>query len=551
MWIKYRALKVHSADLLIILLIAGVNFANYFWLMLDSYPPVGHGLSGILPAVLAYREFKGLPNSYAMYDHLWGMYIPANPPLSFLVVLVFLLLFGPVGQMVVMVNALYVTVALLCVYAIGRRIGGPWIGLLSAFVLSSFPGFIAFSRVYVVEFGLLAYVALSLYLLLKTEFFEKRIYATLLGVCLALSFLHKYQSLLFIIGPFLLIVYKSGVHRSLLRRKWSPRATNILLAIGLGILLSSFWWWKYGRLLLTRIDTVTATIECSELKKFSYLSNATSLQSLFFYWGQLKVCTGMIFYLFFAIYPVCLFRKTAEAKLKFSFFYFLSSLIFAIAILTFILTKNLHHVLSAMVPFALLCGIGVSCIKTRALKIILAGGIFLSGLFNLSQSFLSLRIPDSFTKFSAIRFIIGKTKIFETALQPRQKQWEQAILNVLEYLRMDWQEKQESNAFFINVDFQIGGAAFEYYSLLGNYPIRFYHTNIPDIELSQFMYVVIEKADTESMEDVCKRAYISPFIRQKVKAMLSDEIMNFELIKTIPFPNHDKLFYIYKRKKSF
>ena len=116
---------------------------------------------------------------------------------------------------------------------------------------------------------------------------------------------------------------------------------------------------------------------------------------------------------------------------------------------------------------------------------------------------------------------------------------------------MDWQEKQESTAFFINANLEINGAIFEYYSLLGNYPIRFYHTTRTDVALSQFTYVIIEKADTESIENVREREYNPPFFRQKVRAMLSGEIMNFELIKTIPFPNHDKLFYIYKRKKGF
>lgn len=157
--------RFHIFDLLIILLIIGVIVSNYIWLKLDEYPVEGHELIGLIPAVHVCRDLTGMGNPYKAYDHILGKYnfMLAYPPLSFLIVVLFYFLFGLQGQMVVMVNSLYITITLLCTYLIGKNIFNKPTGLLAALILSSFPGFIYFSHMYHIEFNLMAYVVRSLF----------------------------------------------------------------------------------------------------------------------------------------------------------------------------------------------------------------------------------------------------------------------------------------------------------------------------------------------------------------------------------------------------
>jgi len=143
-------LKPNIWNLLIVFLVVAVLLSNYIWLKLDQYPVEGHELVGLIPAVQVYRDLTGMGNTYRAYDNIFGKYnfVLAYPPLSFLIVVLFYFIFGLQGQMVVMVNSLYIAMALLCVYLIGKTLFDKPTGLLAALVLSSFPGFISFSRIY-------------------------------------------------------------------------------------------------------------------------------------------------------------------------------------------------------------------------------------------------------------------------------------------------------------------------------------------------------------------------------------------------------------------
>jgi 4-amino-4-deoxy-L-arabinose transferase-like glycosyltransferase len=116
----------------------------------------------------------------------WSDYYP---PLVHLVAAAFYKVFGVSMDVAALSNSLYLVLFLLALYGIGERLGGPWVGLLSAFVVSMFPIVFSMSRYLYIDFALTALVAVNVCLLLRSDRFERKGYALLYGLSLGLGML--------------------------------------------------------------------------------------------------------------------------------------------------------------------------------------------------------------------------------------------------------------------------------------------------------------------------------------------------------------------------
>lgn len=175
-----------------------------------------------------------------------------RPPLSHLIAVPFYRLFGLSTDVALMRNGLYVAVLLLSVYGIGRRMYNAQIGLLAAFMVSTYPILFSLSRMPYVDYALTAMVALSIYLLVVSEGFRHRGRSLLLGLVIGLGVLTKWPFIAFFGGPLAYVAVRSGalgdIRASLaaeseagsaLRRLWvSP-----LAHAALGLCLTLLWYW--------------------------------------------------------------------------------------------------------------------------------------------------------------------------------------------------------------------------------------------------------------------------------------------------------------------
>ncbi len=130
------------------------------------------------------------------------------PPLVHMTVAGFYQVFGVSMDVAAMANSLYLAILLLAVYGIGERLGGPWVGLLSALIVSLLPMIFAMSRYLYIDFALTAMVAANICLLLRSDRFQRRGYALLYGISLGLGLLVKWTFVVFIIGPLLLALLR-------------------------------------------------------------------------------------------------------------------------------------------------------------------------------------------------------------------------------------------------------------------------------------------------------------------------------------------------------
>ena len=114
------------------------------------------------------------------------------PPLFHISVAAFYALFGVSADSGAMTNAIYLAILLVSVYGIGRSLYDEDTGLLAAGLVSLFPIVFNMSRFTYIDFAMMALVALSVWLLLKSNRFQDRRWAVLLGVALGLGLLAKW-----------------------------------------------------------------------------------------------------------------------------------------------------------------------------------------------------------------------------------------------------------------------------------------------------------------------------------------------------------------------
>lgn len=170
---------------------------------------------------------------------------PIRPPLFGASASILYALFGRSEDVAVMVQILYMVVALAATYSIGHRWGGRRVGLVAVALVSLFPMFYAMSRYFYIEFALMAMVALSVALLLATDGFRRKGLSLLFGVSLGLGMLTKRTFGVFLAGPLVVAILSAGLLPMIwvrLKRRPTVHWKQLLLAVVGGFALSALWY---------------------------------------------------------------------------------------------------------------------------------------------------------------------------------------------------------------------------------------------------------------------------------------------------------------------
>jgi len=176
---------------------------------------------------------------------IWDTYKPPLLPLS--AVPLYRLL-GLSSDVAVMVNVFYMGILIAAVYGIGKQLYGRRVGLLAAFLISVFPMTFAMSRYFYMDFALMVMVALSVYLLVRTEGFAHRGYSLLFGFSLGLGMLTKWAFPAFVAPPLIVVLTSSPIWRDIRQRAWPPRVDlRWTLVAGVVSLLASLLWYLANR----------------------------------------------------------------------------------------------------------------------------------------------------------------------------------------------------------------------------------------------------------------------------------------------------------------
>jgi 4-amino-4-deoxy-L-arabinose transferase-like glycosyltransferase len=203
----------------------------------------------------SWDRIGALINSLYYYDTLSNITIQSlfkasiqdeiRPPLFAASMAAMQKLFGVSSDLAIMVNAVYLAVLLFASYGIGARLGGRRQGLLSVSLVAFTPLLFAMSRYSYFEFAVAAFAALSVYLLLASERFEKRSPTFLLGIALGLGTLTKRTFPIFVLGAAAVVFLQAGLPQKLwnrLKRVRHPRWRDLLLSLVGGFALSALWY---------------------------------------------------------------------------------------------------------------------------------------------------------------------------------------------------------------------------------------------------------------------------------------------------------------------
>jgi hypothetical protein len=203
-----------------------------------------------LARTLIYNDMLQVVNIRSVFEVMtWSW---NRPPLSHLVAVPFYRLFGTSTDVALMRNAIFVAMLLFSVYGIGKRLFARKVGLLAAFIVSTYPILFSISRMPYVDYSLAAMVALAIYLLVVCEGFRHRPGSLLLGLVIGLGVLTKWPFVAFAGGPIAYVAIRCGALRdmkgavtvradtaSALRRWW----TSPLLHGLAGLVLALLWYW--------------------------------------------------------------------------------------------------------------------------------------------------------------------------------------------------------------------------------------------------------------------------------------------------------------------
>ncbi|MCX5692597.1 MAG: glycosyltransferase family 39 protein [Candidatus Omnitrophica bacterium] len=117
-------------------------------------------------------------------------------------------IFGVSRKIASMSNMFFLFILIWSIFLIGREFSDEYGGLLSAFIISTYPHVFAMSRMYMPDFGALAMVSLSMFLLIKSNNFFDRKYSMLFGLAVAVTIMTKLSSAHFIVAPVIFCIFQ-------------------------------------------------------------------------------------------------------------------------------------------------------------------------------------------------------------------------------------------------------------------------------------------------------------------------------------------------------
>lgn len=222
---------------------------------------------GIALANLAWIRAEGRGPHWDMARHLWTSLIYLGfvrhghiktilegyyyyPPLVYLAVAPWYLIFGATITVAVSSNILYIGILAFSIYGIGRRLWNNNVGLLSAIFVLASPMLVSQFKEFQLDAPLTSMIAFGLYVLIRTEEFSNLTASAWLGLVIGLGMLTKW-TYIFILG--LPLVFAAG--RALLAAL-RHKQTNRIVGLGLTGLIAyavmSLWYITNQQIL--RID---------------------------------------------------------------------------------------------------------------------------------------------------------------------------------------------------------------------------------------------------------------------------------------------------------
>jgi 4-amino-4-deoxy-L-arabinose transferase-like glycosyltransferase len=207
--------------------------ANYAWLKVDTRPPFWDMAAHAIQTIY-FSSLRPISN-FSTALHEWFM-SSQYPPLVHWLAAPLAIVFWPSSDVFTAIQGLFLGILLVSTYGIASTFRGRKAGLLAAFIVSMYPLIYGLERYYLVDVPLVAMVALSNWLLVRTDHFQKRGITILYGCSLGLGMLTKWPFVVFTVGP-LLVTAARGF-----KTHFRERAPNLVGALAAGAVIAGPWY---------------------------------------------------------------------------------------------------------------------------------------------------------------------------------------------------------------------------------------------------------------------------------------------------------------------
>lgn len=169
----------------------------------------------------------------------------------------------------------------LATYGIGERLAGPRLGALAALAVGTSQGVFIFTRAYIFALPTAAFLACSVYALIRSEGMRRRWWAVACGAAIGLMLLSRTMAVAFV--PGVVAAALLGIALSY-RDELAQRLLNFGLAVLAAVLVAATWYWN-------NLDPVM-----NYLTEFGYGSQAQNYgdEAAFLSWERFKTVAEKI-----------------------------------------------------------------------------------------------------------------------------------------------------------------------------------------------------------------------------------------------------------------
>jgi len=281
-------------------------------------------------------------------------------------------LFGKAEDTALMANIFFVGLLIFFTYLICVRYLNRKIGFLSVLILSCSSVLFYLSVQNREEISAAAMVVISIYFLLRSDYFKHRIFSILFGIAAGLGFLTKELYPIFIIGPLCYVSFKSLTGEASLNKRFSSRYifTNWFFALSLIAIIAGIWYIPHFNYVKFRI----LSNSFSEEVRVAYgLPKLLTPDAFIFYPESMINHTIPYFYFVIFCIGVFLFYKGKAGPNKSHKNILMFWAVIPLLVLTFVPSKNYYYYLPSYSAVAIIISSAVINIHRVLLRRFLTG----------------------------------------------------------------------------------------------------------------------------------------------------------------------------------
>ncbi|MBU1006554.1 MAG: glycosyltransferase family 39 protein [Candidatus Omnitrophica bacterium] len=488
---------------------------NLIWLYRDLLPPSWDQAHHML---LSLRYFRLMPNMWLLHDVRNFLSVSHYyPPFFHLSSIPVIFLLGFSESSLILTNVFYSIILIVSLLGIVRYLFNEQTGLWSILLLLLYPMIYAMLREYLIDFALVAMVAATQYLILKSEGGIKKRWNLLLGVVVGFTLLTKSVSVIFFIPLWIFTAIKN-FNKS---RDFIP----IFISILISAVIAGPWYLASFKDMIFLNDY---------WQKFAINVEGdinTFIPSVFWYIGVIKdtmISPILSFVLLIGTACFFLFDRRKEVLV-----FLMTCSVPAFLLLSLTPNKDARYIMPCLPIFAMLTMGGICAIPKKVIRRVAL--VFITIVACVQFVNLSFGVPP---------FLVKRENFFYNH-SPLQYDWK--IKEILGFISKRFGRENIAIGFLPDSKY-FNLSAFIFYTNLFNLPYSVEYVGNSNVEITQIDKYDVFITKSPNVAVPHKSFYRNKFNKEMDVSMYND--IGFKALEKFELPDNTIAFVYYKVKES-